>query len=52
MASVQIEELKNACVFKTGTRSDGSRYTYKESDCGQSTCKYSRNYVPPPSTQQ
>jgi hypothetical protein len=48
MASVEIKELVNACDFKTGTRTDGSRYTYKERDCGLTTCKYSSSYVPPP----
>jgi len=47
MASVEINEPTNACDFRTGTRTDGSRYTYKASDCGQATCKYSTNYVPP-----
>jgi hypothetical protein len=47
MASVEIKELINACDFKTGTRTNRSRYIYKERDCGLITCKYSTSYVPP-----
>ena len=35
------------CTFKTGYRKDGSRYVYKESDCGETTCRYSTAYIPP-----
>ena len=48
MASVEIKEPTNQCDFKTGYRTDGSRYTYKDRDCGSTTCKYSSSYVPPP----
>jgi len=47
MAYVQKEQLVNASDFRTGTRTDGSKYVYKINDCGSTDCKYSVNYVPP-----
>jgi hypothetical protein len=48
MASIKIKELTNACDFKTGTHTNGFRYTYKECDYKLITYKYSTSFMPPP----
>ncbi|KAF2241356.1 hypothetical protein BU26DRAFT_440685 [Trematosphaeria pertusa] len=47
MAHCEITLLVNACEWITKYRKDGSAYRAEISDCGQTNCKWSDNYVPP-----
>ncbi|RCI15919.1 hypothetical protein L249_2834 [Ophiocordyceps polyrhachis-furcata BCC 54312] len=47
MASCETEPLINACQWVTKYRNDGSPYKTKMSDCGQTSCKWSKSYMPP-----
>ncbi|KAG6219082.1 hypothetical protein E4U34_003847 [Claviceps purpurea] len=47
MSAGQDQILVNYCDWITVTGPDGIKRAVRNPDCGQSACKYSKNYVPP-----
>lgn len=47
--SALLKRRLYSSVLRAVTCIDGSYYRAKISDCGATTCKYSRDYLPPPS---
>lgn len=51
MAAGEIQLPKDSCEYNETTYSDGRKVAVK-TDCGQSNCKMSASYVPPPEVDQ
>ncbi|KAK3391221.1 hypothetical protein B0H63DRAFT_133565 [Podospora didyma] len=46
MAVSEFTPPVNGCEWITKYRNDGTSYRAKISDCGQTDCKWSSNYIP------